>query len=322
MRKIDLEKEISSLKYLFSENYGIKGVSIASLRDSSDNLVFSVSSAKNKYIARFSKKTTAKDILFELEFVSSLRKNDFPSPEIIPTISQNKFCLYGNIFVCVLFRFYEGIVIDKNTQNIINYTRLAGENLGILHTISEKIKIKTPRKRNIITELERAIEKKDIFTSEFNDGNLFIEKIKWAINFSKKEGNNSPGGIIHNDYRMHNLIFTNSPMIEVVLDFDWSCPGPFIKDVALALVEWSFPDGDEQPNLDILKSFLDAYNKTCPAKIFLDEKMYDWIKFSCLSDASTYFCDRINNKNLKKDIRKSYMYQKYKYFNQLSSARK
>jgi thiamine kinase-like enzyme len=102
--------------------------------------------------------------------------------------------------------------------------------------------------------------------------------------------------------------------IESLIDFDWSCPGPFIKDVALALVEWSFPDGGIQPREDIIVAFLSAYNKNSPVKIIKDNNLYNWIKFSCLSDTATYFCDRIDSENPKRDISKSYMYQKYQYF--------
>lgn len=318
MNKINLENKINSLASFLSEKFGLSNIVIQNLRESSDNFVFLVSSNECKYVARFSKKTTEQDILFELEFISNLRKNAFPAPEIIPTTSGDNFCLYEGSFICVLFRFYEGKSVDKNIPNMMDYVTLAGENLGNLHTLTENMALTMPRNRTILSELERVIEKKGVFISEFNNGELFIKEVEWAISFSRQE-NDSKKGIIHNDYRIHNLLFKNSSTIKVILDFDWSCPGPLIKDVALALVEWSFFDGDRQPKLDIMETFLNAYNKTAPLKLSLDKRLYDWMKFSCLSDTATYFCDRIGSENLKKDINKSYMYQKYKYFYQLSN---
>ena len=105
--------------------------------------------------------------------------------------------------------------------------------------------------------------------------------------------------------------------VTAVLDFDWSCVGPLVKDLALGVVEWSFPDGSTEPWKDILNEFLRGYNTTSPEKWNFNYDFKRWIMFACLSDACTYFADLMNDKNNNKKEIKSYMYNKYLFFERI-----
>jgi len=117
---------------------------------------------------------------------------------------------------------------------------------------------------------------------------------------------------VHNDYRPGNVFF-GGDKVSAILDFDWSCKGPAIKDVAHALCEWSFPDAAKRHWQDVFDTFLKGYNQMAKNKIKLDNNLYRWICFSCLSDTATYFTDFANENTFKK-IASSYMYQKFLYF--------
>jgi Ser/Thr protein kinase RdoA (MazF antagonist) len=111
-------------------------------------------------------------------------------------------------------------------------------------------------------------------------------------------------------------LFAKNELIGI-LDFDWACPGPFIKDVAHSCMEWSFPDGLLTPWLDVFKYFLDAYIQIFRIDI---RDVILWCQFSALSDSATYLIDRLKGKASDTPERiDSWMYVKYKFFSQYKS---
>ncbi|PIP24502.1 MAG: hypothetical protein COX35_00320 [Candidatus Nealsonbacteria bacterium CG23_combo_of_CG06-09_8_20_14_all_37_18] len=285
------------------------------LRESSDNRVF-VIGEKNKKILRVSKRLPVEDIKFEYEAIKYLFDNGILTSKPIETRDGNFYTLIkGNI--AVLFDFLDGKKIDISKNCIPNQTQAynAGKNLGIMSNIAFKFTSSSTRKRNIFSELKRAIKLSNVFINQFKGGREFISQAKEAIEFGKSQ--NEIMGLIHNDYRPSNVFFNNNDEFVGIIDFDWSCIGPLIKDLALAVVEWSFPDGATKPNFKIFNSFLEGYNSVAVHKWVKDERLYSWIKFATLSDASTYFCDLANDSKLNKKIINSYMYQKYLFFSKI-----
>lgn len=119
------------------------------------------------------------------------------------------------------------------------------------------------------------------------------------------------------NYRAGNVFFKNDDEISGVIDFDWSCIGPQIKDLALGALEWSCADGRVEPNPIIFDAFLDGYNSVSSQKVSKDKELYAWVMFAALSDTATYLCDRLSAGEIKKKISCSYMYQKYLHFSNL-----
>ncbi|MDO8658339.1 MAG: phosphotransferase, partial [Candidatus Levybacteria bacterium] len=191
----------------------------------------------------------------------------------------------------------------------------AGRTLACMHEIGKTFKPVSSRSRNIFIELERVLQYEDVFKKYFEDGSIFIEQVKETIKFGKED--KSPIGLIHNDYRAGNIFFKNDKEINGIIDFDWSCFGPLMKDIALGVLEWSFPDGRTEPDFTIFDAFLDGYNSVSVQKYAKDKELYSWIMFSALSDTSTFFCDRLSSLDLKKKIDSSYMYRKYLFFSKL-----
>ena len=128
-----------------------------------------------------------------------------------------------------------------------------------------------------------------------------------------------PTSLIHNDYRPGNVFFDTNERLAGIIDFDWSCVGPTIKDVALGALEWSFPDGATEPNFQLFDSFLEGYNSTADQTQERNRNLYEWIAFAALSDAATYFCDLVAEDPAEKRKVASYMYGKYKFFTGLQS---
>ena len=169
-----------------------------------------------------------------------------------------------------------------------------------------------PRQRSIYSELGRVQDYKEVFLREFEGGDIFVNEVEEALDFAER--NQGMYSVIHNDYRMGNVFFDVTDKVNGVIDFDWCCFGPSIKDLALGVLEWSYLDGQDGPDFSLFDAFLKGYNEVSAIKVEKDKELFAWIKFSALSDTATFFCDRLGFPNLKKRVSSSYMYKKYLFF--------
>lgn len=287
-------------------------IPIAPLRESSDNEVFVVGD-NDKKILRISKRLPVEDVAFECAAVNHLAQNRIPVPRFLPARSGRCYALNDGM-IAVLFDFIEGhhSVVNKDHLPSAKQTFEAGGGLAMIHNAGADFKPASPRRRTILTELKRALALEKVFVDEFGGGRVFIDQVKSAIEFA--ESSREAAGLIQNDYRPGNVFFDNHDNLAGIIDFDWSCIGPFIKDTALGALEWSFPDGAAGPDFELLDSFLDGYSSIAERKFMRDRKLYDWIAFAALSDAATYFCDLAGDRNATKRTISSYMYRKYQFF--------
>lgn len=287
------------------------------IRESADNIIYSVGD-KDKKILRISKRLPVEDIEFEFGVLEHLSKNNFPVPKWNKTKDGKIFAQDKNT-IAVLFDFLNGYSVKTNKDNLPNKNQCytAGKNLALMHNLGLNFKSDSPRKRSIFSEPERAIKRKDIFINQFEGGKEFVKQVEKAVEFAGKD--ESIHGLIHNDYRPGNVIFKSDNEISGIIDFDWSCKGPLIKDLALAVVEWSFPDGWTEPSWELFDAFLAGYNSATKTKHEKGPFLYSWIKFATLSDACTYFCDLADELSSSKKTIKSYMYRKYLFFKNLGN---
>lgn len=286
------------------------------VRESSDNHVYLIGE-KNKKILRISKRLPIEDIRFEYEALRYLSLNNLPVPRWVKTKDGNFYASVDEFEVAVMFDFLEGyhVHIGKDNLPTKEQAYAAGHTLASIAEIGRTFKPSSPRRRNVFIELDRVLQNEETFKKDFEGGEVFVEQVKEAIQFGRES--ESPMGLIHNDYRSGNVFFKNDNKISGVIDFDWSCIGPIMKDLALGVLEWSFPDGRVEPNFTIFDAFLEGYNSVVIEKITKGSVLYSWIKFAALSDTATFFCDRLTSPDLKKKVTRSYMYKKYLFFNSL-----
>ena len=303
---------MEDVQKILAEYELVEASPVCLLRESTDNDVFVVGE-KDKKILRISKRLPIEDIKFEYEAIEYLFKQGLPVPRLAQTRSGNFYTLH-NGRVAVMFDFLNDHHIKVSKDHLPTTTQAfnAGKALGLLSSKAIQFTQSAPRKRNIFSELERALTLSDVFIKDFEGGEKFIKEVKTAIDFAKSQKETT--GLIHSDYRPSNVFFNDNDEITGIIDFDWSCVGQIVKDLALAVVEWSFPDGQTEVDFTIFDAFLNGYNSVANIKWKKDKKLYSWIKFATLSDATTYFCDLANNLGSNKQIIKSYMYQKYLFF--------
>lgn len=281
------------------------------LREGIDNDMYVFSTADgSKGVLRINKRDISETVDFEVKLLNFLFKHQVPVPEILPTKKGDLWVVINGV-TAVAFRFVSGTTISvrNDIKPDKRYAYLAGESLGQLHTIGLSFTYNNSKRRTIFTEYERALARRDIII-KLEGGQKFLDTIKSYLNWAKKYQGNM--GIIHNDFIPGNILFDKFS-VSAVVDFDWSCRGPLIKDLGIALAEWSFPDGLEHHWEDIFIFFLEGYNKSAPQKISPDKNLYKWICFSCLSDACTFFADLPTNSHINR-ISQCRSYKKSVYF--------
>jgi Ser/Thr protein kinase RdoA (MazF antagonist) len=304
---------IEELIKQIEKKYRINFEKVSLIRESPDNFVYLLADKNNKYILRVSKRDIRDDVLFELTWLDYLKNNHIPVAAVIKTTNDQLFDIYQQKTI-VVFKFVEGEIIEIKPDKKPNLAKVANAavELAKIHNVSLTADINLKRKRNIFTEVNRALAIKDELIKYCEGGEKFINEIKFYKEFAEKwEGELS---LIHNDYHPGNLLFKQDK-VSANLDFDWACKGPAIKDLAHALVLWSYPDGAPCHWPNVFGTFFESYNRKAINKIKKDGNLYRWICFSCLSDTATWITDSAKEKIYKK-ISGSYMYKKYLYFSE------
>lgn len=287
--------------------------SITPLRESSDNSVYRVLDS-DTYILRVSKKLPISDAQFEYEAMNHLRSKGLPVPNWVSSVSGTPYVVTEDGAVAVLFIFIEGEHVSVTTTSLPTpeESYAAGEALGKIAQAGIDFKSEAPRARTVFSELERGVLHKEQISEGVEGGAQFIEEVMRVLELA--HSTNYSQGLLHNDFRPSNVFFAKDHSISGLVDFDWACHGPLIKDVALAALEWSYPDGAEGPDQKLFESFIEGYNATAPEQVSNGKHLYLWIMVSALSDAATFLCDRLGSEQQPKRIAGSYMYQKYRHF--------
>jgi Ser/Thr protein kinase RdoA (MazF antagonist) len=301
--------EEQKIQEILNKNYNLTKFIISFIRESSDNILYKIITETDNYVLRISKREAliVDDLMFELGVIESATKDGVSTTKIVKTRDGLlTLIIEGKFFV--LFEFINGIHIENSKEVIPKIEKVynAGKVLAKLHVAWEKIEIKHLKTRTMFTELERFFDLKDFFVENYENG-LEIYNNSYSI-FNELKDKKSDE-IIHNDYRPHNLFFNKfDDEVCAVLDFDWSCRGNYIKDLAHSIIEWSSPDGTDGVRLNLAQAFLDGYLSVRNMKITVDE-LKKWMFFSCTSDAITYWVDRKGNFK-KGSILESHMYNK------------
>lgn len=296
------------------DEYGIDISKIELLRDGSDNVIWDAMSIDgDRYAIRVSKREMGAEIAFESEWIRVLQKDGVPVVPIVLTEQGGSYSHLDDGKALTVFNFLNGkhfsITTDESLSNHVIET--AAEALARLHEVSRISNVQASRKRTVFSELERVIVHKDLILGKTPGGKEFIEAVSEMLQWGKSQRFDPV--LVHNDYRIGNIMFDEKDNLLAILDFDWSCLGPAIKDIAHSLAEWSFPDGAEKHNEHTFSVFLDGYNKSSKFPVQRDDTLYRWIALTCLSDASTFLVDRLLRGEVKQPSY-SYMYKKYEYF--------
>ncbi|MFA6273028.1 MAG: phosphotransferase [Candidatus Paceibacterota bacterium] len=296
------------------EIYKLNAAQASILRDGPDNIIWTLETKSGKkYVARISKRELGSDIAFEAEWLKVLLADGVPVVPIIETRDKKPFAILPTGKALTVFEFVNGkhLLFGIDQPPPLPAVKSAAEALAKLHNASLRHNVSLPRKRTIFTELERVMEKQKEIEEKVLGGKKFVIEVEKILTWGKNQ--KFTPVLVHNDYRISNLFFGENDKVAAILDFDWSCVGSAVKDVAHTLVVWSFPDSAEQHWREVFDTFLDNYNRYAEEIIKHDDNLKNWILFSCLSDTATYIVDRLERNEIKL-VAGSFMYQKFQYF--------
>ena len=290
------------------------------IHDGLDNRVFVVTDAKNnKFVLRESKRS-GKNASFEVDVLSALEKFCFSSPHIIKT-KKDKYLLRIDNREIILFEYIQGSQIEKLESIHLksDVIEQGVRKLGELHLLTNGMNVNAILTRTIFTECDRLLKLDVNLLKQFKNSDILINQVKHFYKEAQSRIGNKQElfGVIHNDFRIQNLIFSDKDCF--VIDFDWACYGPLLKDVGLAVAEWSLYNKSKGPSKEAIERFIKAYNETAPKAVQYDKDLIFWICFACLSDACTFLADVIEGKYPEKniiDVEQCYMYKKFAYFYQ------
>lgn len=284
------------------------------LRQGIDNDMYTLENGVKKILIRISKRDLGESIIFETILLEKLNKKDIPVSKIIKTKKGRSFLnINGTTVTCFEFIEHQDIIVELDNKPELSIVQQAGKALGQLHTSCLDINIPSKNRRTIYTEVERALKIKNFIKNTYEGGKDYIEQLETYVSFAKEKDGTLKKGVIHNDYIPGNVLFNNNDL-KVIVDFDWACYAPLVKDVSLALVIWSLPDNFTKHWEDVFSVFLESYNQTSPYIIKRNSDLFKWICFSCLSDSATYFADLgRENKNITR-ITQNRRYKKFLYF--------
>lgn len=305
------------------KEYGLdESTSFERIYDGVDNNTYLLTESNgNKYILRESKRNNdSKSVDFELNLLRLLSQSSLTVPGVVVSKSNNYFVVANNkcftIFNYINGHQFEIVISEMLSDNII---ALGGKKLGELHSATRQIDIGMNPSRTIFTEFDRFLSMPIKKLAKF-DG--YEEFLQYAEKFRDDaydlvENKKVESSAIHNDYRIQNLIFSEENTDASIIDFDWSCQGPLLKDIGLAIAEWSIFDFNQGPSREAIKQFIAGYNSTGPINVKYDSELLFWICFSCLSDTCTFFTDVLESRHddLSIDrIEQCRMYKKFQYF--------
>lgn len=291
------------------DNYSASSKKLPTLiQKSVDNETYLfITNTNQKKIVRIShtKKITA--INNEVKLISQLQLCGIKTPAIVMS-AKGKLCqlFNGNPVVCFDYIDHDNITDEYNKNAIYQ----AGRALGEFHSKSRNIGYQNGR--HVYSEYERTLKNYQDIIRTYSNGKVFIDNVKKTLN--KAKINKDKYGLIHNDYNVANVLFKKNKL-QSIIDFDLSCEGPLIIDVAYGAVCWSTKNGEFNPQKDDFKQFVKAYNDSSPFKVKIDEKLFFWAAFSCLSIACDLLCDSLKDNNFNiKDIYDSWMYRRFEYY--------
>lgn len=319
-------KEISQEELEHVYGFTIQEMNL--VQSSGDNDTYKVMTNKGLFFGRLSKRKNkgSTEINSELGFLKYLKENHLPVAGIILTKSGENF-IYIKDRPMVIFEWIDGDKATVSPGKYLSHEKVynAGRALAIFHNVSAAYAGECKFSRTLTTELERVIGVQNDISKKYSKGDEFVGVVTRMIEFSR-EHSSQEHIVIHNDFRPQNVLFGSNEedknTVVGIVDFDWICLAPPAKDLALALVEWSFADGDGATDSGSLESFLKGYVESIDTRYRPNASdLSRWIEYACLSDTATYIADSVGEEKERgifdtsqtKEL-KSYMLSKARYF--------
>ncbi len=223
---------------LFLDEYSINDFTFDRAASGIENATLIINLKNKKYALRVYRQShkSDEDIYMELEFMSLLRRQGLPIPEIFKNKSGSvltKLQIEGSEWQAILMEYIDGHHADNYTTALI---RKLAINQALMHIngikFAEKNCIGPKLSKLVESEFTHLITKEQLQNPEINS------LIQRAKEFEVVLSEDTPYGITHLDYDVENVLVDESEQnIKGILDFDDIKCAPVV--VCLAYSLWS-----------------------------------------------------------------------------------
>ena len=316
------EMNTMQIKNTLKKSYDYVAETVELIHNGSDNVVYKATSPQgDSIVIRVSKRKKSTQVLEqEGNILRSLSEGGAPVPQFLKN-NAGKYVYNNGHQKIICSKFITGKTVSLKSKPSARIVKSAAISLAKLHQAGlSSLNIKALTfERDIFTEVNRLEKMKKHFCTHYKEGLAFIALTTKYKRKIKELYNKEPAGFIHNDYRSHNVLASKNK-IKAILDFDWATVGPFKKDLAHAALEWAFPDATAEPWKDVFTLFIETY-LTHNLSVN-DHNIKDWVVYSALCDAATFYIDRLPDSPEKEPQKtlQSYMHLKAVYFDKLEDA--
>lgn len=212
---------------LIELEYGLTGPLVFDqVHDGPDNNVYIVTDRQNNKYALRQSKRVGKNAAFEIELLTVLAKSGFSSPKPLPTRLKS-YLVAVDAIQLVLFTYINGTQVEKLGPEHLNsdIVELGANKLGELHRLTSGLQVVAIPTRTLFTEYDRLLKIDKQKLQQFKNYEIVLDQVKDFYKESQLKINSKKElyGIIHNDYRIQNLIYTTKNCF--IIDFDWDING-------------------------------------------------------------------------------------------------
>jgi homoserine kinase type II len=243
-----------------------------------------------------------------IEAILACANRGFPVARPIPDLAGEYVRVLGDLPAAV-FEYVEGEHPQAGSRGD---RRQVGIWLAQFHQASCGIRPRSTKQYTDFTELRRAKElRADFERRGYSDFLADLDDFRRAhLPRLERAWSNLPHGIVHSDFYAGNLLVRSGQLV-ALLDFDTAYHGALIRDVADAILCWSDPhpefDPDPLAEAEIVAGY-DSVRRLTPIERSL---LQSTLLLACISDAIRTISLRIRLSNAFETAKECHMYCRY-----------
>jgi homoserine kinase type II len=317
MPRYGIPSDVETALPQFLSAWGIEPIEIEEIEEGSENQNFLVVAPAGRFIIRRYRFRNPEDIPFELEVLQACASRGFPVAKPIPDLRGRLVQVLGDL-PAVLFEYVEGEHPEPGSRTDRSQI---GTWLGEFHAATAGIRPGSRKPYDDFTELRRAADLRPAFDGVGYAGFLadldaFTQDYLPGLQAAWPK---LPHGIVHSDFDAGNLR-TQEGRLVALLDFDTAFYGALVRDIADAVLCWSDPHPEFEPDPKAQEEIVVGYERA--RRLTAEERavLTPTLLLACLSDAIRTISGRMRLSRAFATAEECHMYCRYRKLRDASRA--
>jgi Ser/Thr protein kinase RdoA (MazF antagonist) len=317
MPRYGITPDVEAALPRFLSAWGIEPIEVDEIEEGYENQNLLVVAPAGRFVIRRYSFRNPEDIPFELEVLQACARRGFPVAKPIPDLRRDHVHMLGDL-PAVLFEYVEGEHPEPGSRT--DRSRI-GQWLGEFHSATAGIRPGSRKPYDDFTELRRAADLRTAFDRQGYAG--FLADLD-AFNQLYLPGlqavwPNLSQGIVHSDFDAGNLLVREGRLV-ALLDFDTAFYGALVRDVADAILCWSDPHPEFEPDPKAHEAIVAGYEQA--RRLTTEERaiLTPTLLLACLSDAIRTISGRIRLSRAFETADECHMYCRYRKLREASRA--